>query len=225
MFSSRTVSIVILLVLSFTWDNAKAQDPSGQRSVYPLSRFQPGQWVEKVSGDFTKPGDPFVFRIHQDAGYITLPHTHPIDENITVVKGSWSLGMGRRFNRAALELMDTGTFGMAPKNIAHFAWSKTETILQIHGIGPFASTVIEPVYELTDKGIFSLTSLLLPGSPTSSNPPDCFALKVNAKVRSEAGEGIVVGARCSPSNQITQYWVQKANGERFWASLQELKTR
>ena len=225
MLSTRTVSIVILLALSFTFDTAKAQDQSAQHSVYPLSRFQPGQWVEKVSGDFTKPGEPFVFRIHQDAGYITLPHTHPIDENITVVKGSWSLGMGRRFNRAALEPMDTGTFGMAPKNMAHFAWSKTETILQIHGIGPFASTIVEPVYELTDKGIFSLTSLLLPGRPTSSNPPDCFALKVNAKVLGEFGEGVVVGARCSPSNQITQYWVQKANGERFWASLQELKIR
>jgi hypothetical protein len=178
-----------------------------------------------VSGDFTKPRDSFVFRIHQDPGYITLPHTHAIDENITVVKGSWFLGSGRRFNRAALELMDTGTFGVVPKNMAHFAWSKTETILQIHGIGPFASTVVEPVYELTSEGIFSLTSLLLPGSPTSSSPSACFALKVNAKVRGDAGEGIVVGARCSPANQITQYWVQKANGERFWASVQELKTR
>ena len=121
--------------------------------------------------------------------------------------------------------METGTFGTAPKNMAHFAWSKTETILQIHGIGPFTSTVVEPVYELNGKGIFLLTSLLLPGSPTSSSPADCFALKVNAKVRGEAGGGIVVGARCSPSNQITQYWVQKANGERFWASLQELKNR
>jgi hypothetical protein len=44
------------------------------------------------------------------------------------------------------------------------------------------------VYELTDNGIFSLTSLLLPGSATSSSPPNCFALKVNAKVRGEAGE-------------------------------------
>ena len=87
--------------MSLPRDNAKAQDQSGQHSVYPLSKFQPGQWVEKVSGDFTKPAAPFVFRIHQDAGYITLPHTHPIDENITVVKGSWSLGMGRRFNRSA----------------------------------------------------------------------------------------------------------------------------
>lgn len=119
----------------------------------------------------------------------------------------------------------SGTFGIAPRNMAHFAWSKTETILQIHGIGPFSSTVVEPVYELTEEGVFSLTSLLLPGTPTSSSPPDCFALKVNAEVRGESGEGIVVGARCSPSNRITQYWVQKANGERFWTTLQELKTR
>src|SRR6476469_3553749 len=50
---SRTVSIVILLALSLGRDTAKAQDQSGQHRVSPLSTFQPGQWVEKVSGDFT----------------------------------------------------------------------------------------------------------------------------------------------------------------------------
>ena len=225
MFSGRSVSFIVLLASSLTWDSARSQDHSASHRVYPLSKFQPGQWVERVTGDFTKPGEPFVFRIHQDAGYITLPHTHLIDENITVVTGIWSLGMGRRFNRSALAPMDMGTFGIAPKNMAHFAWSKTETILQIHGIGPFSSAVVEPVYELTEKGVFSLTSLLMPGLPTLASPPDCFALKIHAKVRGEAGEGLVVGARCSPSNQITQYWVQKSNGERFWATFQELKGR
>ena len=212
---------VLALPLALCGDNAQSQNPA-LHQVVPLHVMPAGQWVEKVSGDFTKPGEPFVFRIHQDAGYITLPHTHPIDENITVVKGTWSLGMGRRFNESALELMETGTFGMAAKNMAHFAWSKTETILQVHGVGPFASTVVEPVYELTDQGVFSLTSLLLPGRPTSSSPPDCFALRIHAKVRGDAGEGIVVGARCSPSNQITRYWVQKQNGQRFWATRQQL---
>ena len=224
MFSARLVSLVIVSTFSLAWDSANAQNHSASHSVYPLSTFQPGQWVEKVSGDFTKPGEPFVFRIHQDAGYITLPHTHPIDENITVVQGSWALGMGRRFDRSALKPMDLGTFGIAPKNMEHFAWSKTETILQIHGIGPFSSTVVDPVFELTEKGVFLLTSLLMPGRPSSSSPPDCFALKINAKVLGAAGKGTVVGARCSPSNRITQYWVQKSNGERFWASFQELKT-
>ena len=217
---ARKFVLALLLVLG--GNSAQSQDPAAH-GVVPLHTFQPGQWVEKVWGDFTKPGEPFVFRIHQDAGYITLPHTHPIDENITVVKGSWSLGMGRRFNRSALEPMETGTFGMAPKNMAHFAWSKTETILQVHGIGPFTSTVVEPVYELTDQGVFSLTSLLLPGRPTSSSPPDCFALRINAKVRGDAGEGTVVGARCSPTNQVTQVPGSKTERRAILGTRQELK--
>lgn len=216
----RIVVLVALLAPSTTF--AQSQIPATHH-VVSLHTFSSGQWVEKVSGDFTKPGEPFVFRIHQDAVYNTLPHVHPIDEHITVVKGTWSLGMGRRFNQSALEVMETGTYGVAPKNMAHFAFSKTETILQIHGIGPFASTVVEPVYELTDQGVFSLTSLLLPGVPTLSSPPDCFALRVNDQVLGDAGEGRVVSARCSPSNRITQYWIQKPNGERFWATLQQLQ--
>ena len=220
--SIRIVVFALLLAPFATF--AQSQDPAPQH-VIPLHTFSAGQWVEKVSGDFSKPGEPFVFRIHQDAGYITLPHVHPINEHITVVKGTWSLWMVRRFNQSSLEVMETGTYGMAPKTMEHFAWSKTETILQVHGIGPFTSTVVEPVYELTDQGVFSLTSLLLPGVPTSSSPSDCFALKVSDQVRGDASEGRVVGARCSPSNQITQYWIQRPNGERFWATLQQLKRR
>ena len=216
----RILSFALLLMLSS--NKAQSQQPVGQQ-VVPLHPMKAGQWVERVSGDFSKPGEPFVFRVHQDAGYITLPHLHPIDENITVVKGTWSLGMGRRFDRSALQLMETGAFGIAPKNMPHFAWSKTETILQVHGIGPFTSSVVEPVYELTDKGVFSLTSLLMPGRPTSSSPVDCFALKINAKVRGAPGAGHVVGARCSPTNKLTQYWIEKPGGARFWATLQELR--
>jgi hypothetical protein len=42
-------------------------------------------------------------------------------------------------------------------------------------------------------------------------------------VRGDLGEGHVVAARCSPTNQITQYWVQTPNGQRFWATLQQLR--
>jgi hypothetical protein len=42
-------------------------------------------------------------------------------------------------------------------------------------------------------------------------------------VRGDRGEGTVVSARCSPANQITEYWVRKSDDERFWDTLQELK--
>jgi hypothetical protein len=71
--------IVLALLLVLGGNSAQSQDPAAH-GVVPLHTFHPGQWVEKVWGDFTKTGEPFVFRIHQDAGYITLPHTHPTDE-------------------------------------------------------------------------------------------------------------------------------------------------
>lgn len=86
-------------------------------------------------------------------------------------------------------------------------------------IGPFRSDLIDPVYELTEKGVVAKIILMQPGRPAESSPPECFALRIGARVRGEAGEGKVVGARCSPANQITQYWVLKANGERYWVML------
>jgi hypothetical protein len=222
MFSFRALFLTPLLVLFLAGGNAEAQD-SATYGVVPLHKLPPGQWVEKVWGDPDKPGGPFVIRIHNDAGYVVLPHTHPVDENIVVVQGVWSLGMGRRFDRSALDTLELGAFGFAPRNMAHFARSKTETTIQVHGIGPFSSKLVDPVYELTDKGILLLTNLLRPGSPTQSSPPGCFALKIGTQVQGDAGEGTVIGARCSPANQLTQYWVQKPNGERFWATFQELK--
>ena len=160
MFSFRTLSIVIVLAFALATGNAHSQDQPFHHSVVLLNTFAPGQWVEKVWGDPGKPGEPFVIRIHNDAGYLVLPHYHLIDENITVVEGSWALGTGKRFDKSGLEPMEVGTFGIAPRNMPHFAQSRTETIVQVHGIGPFSSLLVDPVYELTDKGIFVLTSLL-----------------------------------------------------------------
>jgi hypothetical protein len=224
MSSFRILALALLLGFSLAGNNAKSQEQA-HHGIVPLNKMPSEQWVEKVWGDPGKPGEPFVIRIHNDAGYVVLPHAHPIDENITVVKGSLWLGTDSRFKRSALELMELGAFGLVPKKMAHFGWSKTESIIQVHGIGPFSSTLVDPVYELTDKGVFLLTSLLQPGVPAQSSPSDCFALKVGQQVQGDLGEGVVVGARCSPANQFTQYWVQKYNGERFWATREDLKVR
>ena len=54
---------------------------------------------ETVSGDPIIVGAPSVVRIHAEAGYIIMPHTHQVDENIVVLKGSWAIGMGTRYER------------------------------------------------------------------------------------------------------------------------------
>jgi hypothetical protein len=216
---------VLLLVVATT--QAAPQTAAGHR-VVPLTKIASDQWIEVLSGDPAVKGAPYVIRIHNDANYIVLPHNHPEDENIVVVQGSWSLGMGARVNRQALDPMELGTFGLVPKRMAHFAWSKTETIIQVHGIGPFSTDFIDPLYDLTDKGavLFSLPLVTSPANAPQTGPDSCFSLKLGMRVRGNAGlgEGVIVGGQCSPALQFTQYWVQKANGERFWAPRDELTT-
>lgn len=164
-----------------------------------------------------------MIRIHHDAGYVVLPHAHPEDENITVLTGNWALGMGPRIIMSALGPMEQWALGFVPKKMAHFGYAKVETVLQVHGMGPFENLPIDPVFELTNNGVLAKPSLLKPGIATSSSPPDCFRIRIGEHVAGELGEGIVVGALCSPANQFTQYWVQKSSGQRYWATPQDLK--
>ena len=222
MISSKTLFQVLCLTLLVAGVDGRSQVLT-QGGVAPLTKIPSEKWIERIVGDMDKPGQPFVIRIHHDAGYVVLPHTHPEDENITVLTGSWALGMSSRVNMSELKPMEQGALGFVPKKMAHFGYAKVETMLQVHGIGPFVNLPTDPVFELTGKGVLSKPSLLKPGVPTSSSPPECFKLTVGAHMQGERGEGVVVGALCSPVNQFTQYWIRKPNGERFWATLKDLK--
>ncbi|MBS0418824.1 MAG: cupin domain-containing protein [Proteobacteria bacterium] len=202
---------------------------AGESAVVPLQKFGVealNKRVEAVHGDRTRPGQPFVIRIHAEAGFIVMPHTHPVDENIVILKGSWALGMGPQYRKERLEAMEVGDFGFARHDMAHFALSKTDTIIQVHGIGPFRVRWVVPMYELSDKGVMLIETAEEPGRVTTTFPQDCFELTLGARVRGSDGEGTVIGAQCTPA-ELTQYRVQKADGKRFWAQksgLEVLKT-
>jgi hypothetical protein len=221
--TSMLFGLVVLAAVLVWSRQISVERQAGEGHVVPLKKFPLDQRFETVSGDPAKSGAPFVIRIHAEAGDIIMPHTHPIDENIVVVKGNWAVGMGDRFNRQALEPMEVGTYALVPKTMAHFALSKTETILQVHGIGPFATHWVVPIYELTDKGVLLETSAAEAGRPTATSPDGCFALKLGTRVRGSYGEGVVVAAQCTPG-QLTQYRVERSDGERFWAQREELST-
>ena len=212
--------LLIVAAVGLAAPKLVAQQPvSGH--VVPLKEFSPDQRFQRVSGDPTRSGEPYVIRIHAEPGYVIMPHTHPEDENIVVLKGTWSVGMGDRYRPEALEAMEAGTYGFVPKRMPHFAFSKTETIIQVHGTGPFTTTWVVPLYELTKSGILLSTSASLRGSPAASSPPNCFPLPLGTRVRATHGEGVVVGAECTP-DQLTQYRIQTSSGDRFWAQRGDL---
>ena len=52
-----------------------------------------GAKIAVLEGDPTKEG-PFVFRVKVPDGYRIPPHTHPKTERVTVISGTFNIGMG-----------------------------------------------------------------------------------------------------------------------------------
>ncbi len=100
-----------------------------------------GQMVV-LSGDPTKAG-PFVLRAKLPAGYTVPPHWHPTDEQITVLSGSFSMGMGDKVDKKA-KAMGAGGWALMPAQMHHFAYTKTGATIQVNAMGPFVINYIDP---------------------------------------------------------------------------------
>jgi anti-sigma factor ChrR (cupin superfamily) len=97
-----------------------------------------------VAGDPSAEGTPFVARIRCVDGAKIPAHWHPTDENVTVLKGTFLVGMGETFDETKLTTMNVGNFAMMPKEMRHYATCKGETIVQLHGAGPFKVNWVNP---------------------------------------------------------------------------------
>ena len=97
-----------------------------------------------VSGDPNAESAPFVLRIRCADGTKIPAHWHPADENLTVLKGTFLVGMGEAFDESKLQTMNVGNFIQMPKEMRHFALCKGETIVQVHGAGPFKVSWVNP---------------------------------------------------------------------------------
>lgn len=97
----------------------------------------PAGWEAAVlAGNPTKEG-PYVERVKLPPGATVPPHTHPDDENITVLSGSFGIGEGKVADQSKGRVLMPGSFYHLPANTAHFAWAGPEgAVVQIHGIGP-----------------------------------------------------------------------------------------
>lgn len=103
--------------------------------------FVPGAELAVLEGNPNQEG-MFTIRIRIHAGTEIPPHWHPADENITVLTGAFGIGMGDTFEQAAIRTMAAGAFVSVPKGMRHFALSKTDSIVQIHGKGPFVMNFV-----------------------------------------------------------------------------------
>jgi quercetin dioxygenase-like cupin family protein len=96
-----------------------------------------------LEGDPTKAG-LFTMRLSLPDGYQIKPHTHPAFEHITVISGTFNLGMGEKFDTTKGKALETGAFAYLAPKTNHYAWSKGETVIQLHGEGPWQINYLNP---------------------------------------------------------------------------------
>lgn len=104
----------------------------------------PGAQFAVLEGDPSKAGGTYVIRAKMPDGYKVPPHFHPVTENVTVLEGTLLIGMGDKLDEAAGRQLTAGSFASMPKGVHHFAMAKGGAVIQVHGVGPFDITYINP---------------------------------------------------------------------------------
>lgn len=110
----------------------------------------PGAQIAVISGDPFKP-EPYVLRLKMPAGYVIPAHHHPTTEYVTVVSGKFDIGMGDKLDKKHGIELRSGGFAEATAGMNHYAWTTGETVVQVHGQGPFAITYVNPADDPSKK--------------------------------------------------------------------------
>lgn len=128
--AAQAPAMVLFPPADMQWKDGPASLPKGAQMML-------------LEGDPTQPG-PFTLRFKFPDGFQIQPHFHTQTEHATVLAGTLHLGMGDRFDRATTRALPAGSFGHWAPGTRHFAWSEGETILQLHGQGPWTVTYVNP---------------------------------------------------------------------------------
>ena len=105
--------------------------------------YTDGRQRAQLFGDSGRDG-AWVDRVKIPGGRRVLAHTHPHDELVTVIAGTWYLGAGERFDPAKLHGYPTGSFIVIPAGVPHFVAAKDgAVIVQLSGTGKFGTDYLE----------------------------------------------------------------------------------
>ena len=87
---------------------------------------------------------PFTFRLKLPADYQIPAHWHPAIEHVTVISGTFHMGTGDKLDQSTTKALATGSIAIMQPKTNHFGWTNEETIVQVHGVGPWAITYVNP---------------------------------------------------------------------------------
>lgn len=105
--------------------------------------YNDGRQRAQLLGDSTQ-GGTWIDRVKIPSGGRVRAHTHPQDELVTVIEGTWYIGEGEKFDTAKLKAYPAGSFIIIPAGLPHFVAAESgSVIVQLSGTGKFATNYFE----------------------------------------------------------------------------------
>jgi catechol 2,3-dioxygenase-like lactoylglutathione lyase family enzyme len=106
--------------------------------------LNPGAQLAVLEGNPAASSGDFTVRVKMPDGFRIAPHFHPNRENVTVLQGTFKLGMGDHFDTKKMAAFTEGSFAFLDPNMHHYAMACGEVIVQVHGQSPLQFNYINP---------------------------------------------------------------------------------
>ena len=140
-------AIFVFAAITLTLADANKREIMGvtplQVRWFTPQYYTDGRERAQLLGDSSQ-GGAWVDRVKMPAGKRVLAHTHPQDELVTVIEGTWYLGEGTKFTLANLKEYPAGSFIVIPAGVPHFVAAKeSAVIIQLSGNAKFQTDYVE----------------------------------------------------------------------------------
>jgi quercetin dioxygenase-like cupin family protein len=183
---------------------------SAQKLQAPEARVVPLQPLTKdfevIFGNPDAPGESFVMRIRELPGTVIPPHSHPVDEHITVLEGTFFFAVSEKFDRSLLKELKAGSYAFAPKGSTMFGGSPDGAIVQVHGVGPFHIHWRDGFKTLDDP-----------------DAAQVFRFRKGDRVTASRGAGTI--RQGYASGAVIQYEIERSNETLFMADEAETRRK
>lgn len=140
---------VVLLAQSGTPQNAFTPAQIKWGTAPPF--LAAGAQLAVLEGDPTASTGDFTIRLKMPNGYKIAPHWHPQRENVTVISGSFKVGMGDKFETAKLMTFPAGSFAYLNPDMHHYGMASGPTVVQVHGQSPLQINYVNPADDPSKK--------------------------------------------------------------------------
>lgn len=197
---SMGVAASFLLIFSM----AAQQAPRREARLVPLKPLTKD--FEVIFGDPDIAGEPFVMRIRELPGTVIPPHSHPVDEHITVLEGTFFFAVSDKFDPSLLKELKPGGYAFAPKGSTMFGASPEGAVVQVHGLGPFHIHWRDGFKTLDDP-----------------DPEQTFKYRKGDTVVASRGVGTV--RQGYASGAVIQYEIEQPDGMLFMADEAKIRRR